>query len=558
MAYGALANAAQSVCAPPVPAAATPAPDRASSSKDNLALAVAERCSFRRQRRSVRGVDRLISSGSASIDRLLRAHLPGSACASARTTPNPRLFPYAAASRSAKRWRRPRELNRPALWALVPTRAMSLAAATTRAPSSSPIRASTRGRAEAPSAPLRIPGFAPPLASNLSELAPGERLARAPSVISAPWSFRNARAGLARGSAPPRTRANVVRGTNRESKSPRPWRLRGSVIKKSWRQSPGGSHRRTRRSNESAEILLLTGHLSAGARGCSSARAHARRFRSARSPGPNSCLASEAAKTAGRRGRSLSLLGDRRPFRGGDRSGVPAEPTPRLRPALRRSTRLLAAMPTGVEVRSRHRPSPLAGAPGVVRELSLGDGPGRLGDPRSLFGSASADQPPGLRPPCSARQLQRVRRSPDLVIFARAARASLLPAHKRGRSNPSLDRARRAARTAAAMSRSDDRGSRSLTHTRTWAEPDDPSLFAIVALGRASAGRRTPLGRWLDSDNPRCACTPPFASRRPLRRAPGASRTRGASSPTAVRRVIVVALAQRPEPRASCAPIAAV
>ncbi len=584
----ALANAQPSRFArPPVATPpATPAPDRASSLEGHLALAVAERLLGSDDSDDrVRGVDRLVSSGQReAIDRLLRALSDGG---SALRDPRARLaairglFPYAAREpiRQAMEKALASETGPGPLGPLVrDTAAMSLAASDDPR-SLAILRSALRQGGPAAEAAERAllaypPASLAPLGVGSSELAPAVSdllglLGDQRAVVALRGTLAR---GLARGSAPAEDTSEAsFEEQNRESKIAAALALarlgdqEEVPIARAWVASEDAALKL-----KGAEILLLSG--APGARGAlvpllgAPGRMRAAAFRlAARSPGPEFlALASEAAKTADDEGKiAVSLLG---------RIGGPSA-VATLAALLREPTRAwdaafaLARTP-GSDARralegalSTPALARLAARAGVVRELALGDGPGRLGDAlASLFGSSDpADRAAGAFGLAVLRKTSftELVASRDLVIVRAAARASLLlgPDETRAlatRLSTERDAPTRTALAIALAATTAGFDDLSTHQLETWADADDPiAPLSIVALGpREQQGDERRLGRWLDSDEPALRLHAALAlASSPLATATGRLADAWRFEPdAAVRRVIVVALAQRPEP----------
>jgi hypothetical protein len=309
-----------------------------------------------------------------------------------------------------------------------------------------------------------------------------------------------------------------------------------------------------------AEILLLSGASDARRAilpllAAPATRAPAFRLAS-RSPGPELLtVAGEAAGTSDDTGKlALFVLG-----RLGGASAVSRLEALLRNPARAWDAAFALARAPGDEARraleaAQSNPAllRLAARAGIVRVLTLGDEPHDLGDTlRALRFEDPADRAAGFGLPRSARRAS-AHWSRDLVVVRAAAHASLVLKRKARERWPSASRSKATeARALRSRSRSRIRPTVSMrldAPASFVGRGDEPiAPLSIVALGGASSRRRrgSPVARSEDPVRRSAA----FAPVEPLASAAGRLADAWRFEPDrAVRRAIIVALAQRSEP----------
>ena len=570
---------------PPAAPTQPPTQDRTGSLEGHLALAVAERLLASDDSEDrVRAVERLAGSGQREgIERLLRALADGG---SALRDPRARLaairglFPYASREpvRQAMEKALTTEAGASPLLALARDTAAMALAASDDARSLGVLRAALRqGGATGDAAGQALLAYPP---ASLTPLGVGSgdlpasvcdwlgRLGDERAVVALRGTLVR---GLVRGAVP----SDEPAETSFEDQS-RLAKVAAALalarlgdqeqvpVARSWLASDDAAMRLI-----GAEIMLLSGALDARRAllpllAAPATRAPAFRL-AARSPGQELLTAAgEAAGTADDTGKlALFVLG-----RLGGVSAVS-----RLEALLRNPARAwdaafaLAGAP-GDEARRAlevAQSSPalarLAARAGVVRALTLDDEPRHLEDTlRSLFASkdpsdrAAAAFGLAALGKTSASELLMSR---DLVVVRAAARASLVLGVESSRAMAERlavesDDVTRTA-LALALAHSTDALDAVSTHQLlSWAESDEPiAPLSVVALGaREQPGEERRLARWLESEDPVRRIHAALA----LASSPLASAARRLADAwrfepdRAVRRAIVVALAQRREP----------
>jgi HEAT repeats len=570
---------------PPVAPSQPPQQDRTGSLEGHLALAVAERLlASDNSDDRVRAVERLAGSGQREgVERLLRALADGG---SALRDPRARLaairglFPYASREpvRQAMEKALTTEAGASPLLSLARDTAAMALAASDDARSLGVLRAALRqGGATGDAAELALLAYPPASLSPLG-VGSGDLPASVCDLLGRLGDERAVgalRGTLVRGLVRAATLSDEPAEPSFEDQS-RLAKVAAALalarlgdqeqvpVARSWMASGDAALKLI-----GAEILLLSGASDARRAllpllAAPATRAPAFRL-AARSPGPELLtVAGEAAGTSDDTGTlALFVLG-----RLGGASAVSRLEALLRNPARAWDAAFALARAPGDEARraleaAQSNPAllRLAARAGIVRVLTLGDEPHHLGDTlRALFASKDpADRAAGAfglaalgKTPASELIASR-----DLVVVRAAARASLVLEAESSRAMAERlavesDGGTRTALALALAHSTDGLDALSTHQLLSWAEGDEPiAPLSIVALGeREQPGEERRLARWLESEDPVRRVHAAFAlGSSPLASAAGRLADAWRFEPDrAVRRAIIVALAQRSEP----------